>query len=536
MALPEISTDHSGCACPVLQGSPAPRSRPPHHQQQQSALGQLQLAGLAPCEADEVALENCGPPAGVDTSPEASQGAAGTPAEAGATAAAETAVGACGSSSDGSSRATSTGSNQSGTSTSTSSNCGSSSSSSAWHLPSIQHSHQQQACSLAAHGVSSSSSSAHADQACTIGSAAAAGFEQPTTDAANWDGCGEPSEDALFGPCGTGSRGAVGWQMPSAALNSSNSNILALQQRLLLPACVSGLARTTSSGSSCGLLAASRQSATGVAAQPAAGPRISASGGTSVLMRGVGPTPLQAAAPAPGFCLHTRMATTAARAQLLLTRDLTTVLTPHAPRVRPGSGQGGAVSSTSTAVAADSSREQQPWEQPSPQHQQLGGSVDAVPTLRFVSSSRPSSASRCGRTAVAAATTSTYAATSAPSVPSCVLPETGLTTAADADCALYSTQAGTTSSNSSGGGCSGSGGVVASRPVSGLRRPVSASLGGATRWGSRTGSDSGPGSSSSRPGSSGVPLAGASAAGEKAGGVSDSSNTAGGGATIPEQN
>jgi hypothetical protein len=260
------------------------------------------------------------------------------------------------------------------------------------------------------------------------------------------------------------------------------------------------------------LLAASRHSATGATAQPlaAAGPRISASGSMGVLMRGAGPTALQAAPAAPGFCLHTRMATTAARAQLLLTRDLSTVLTPHAPRVRPGSRQEGAASSAAAGDDGSREREQQPWEQqPQRQQQQLGGTIDVVPTLRFVSSSRPSSASRCGRAAAAATSSPTYTATSAPGAPSCVFSGSGLNTtaapSAASDCTLCSPEARTGSS-------SGSGSVAGSRPASGLRRPGSASLGGAARWGSGAGSDSGVGSS--RPGSTGVPVLGPSTTGK----------------------
>jgi hypothetical protein len=280
--------------------------------------------------------------------------------------------------------------------------------------------------------------------------------------------------------------------LPSTSTSSSskgvvNSNILALQQRLLLPQPgVSGLfggsEREGGSGRS-PLLGG--QSA--VAAGPAAGLQQAAQ------LRGPRMAGQQAAS-VPGASLHARMASTAARAQLLLCRELTSLTPPLAPRTRPAAAAAVCNDTYSAAPVVDAAASSQAAAAASMQQQQLQpGELPGGSSLRFVTVSRPSSAAKgkCSNSGFVPA-----------GAPSSLL---ALQVAAAVLDSPGSILAGSTATSTSG---SGAGDSTAAGCAAFSRRPLSAGV--AVRWGSSSGSEGG---SSGRPSTSGS----ASIPGEPAG-------------------
>jgi len=246
-------------------------------------------------------------------------------------------------------------------------------------------------------------------------SIASGSYAQPAEGVA-WQCDDDLDSSSLYAPrCS--SRGGVG-SLPlpshtsSRTLNSSSSlhsNILALQQRLLLPAPLYG----SLGGGSSTMLAGSRPAA--AAASLAGSCTQGSAAAAAAIARPVSgrallcsPGAASQQGTAPGFCLHSRMATTAARAQLLLTRDLTSLVAPHAPRMRQLLSPAPSTSEGPAAEADPCSKQLQQQQMQAgtgeafgvPARVQPVGPASTGASLRLVSSSkcgsRPSSAPRAG--------------------------------------------------------------------------------------------------------------------------------------------
>lgn len=324
---------------------------------------------------------------------------------------------------------------------------------------------------------------------------------------------------------GTGSSRSL---LPSSSIGGSsstaNSAILALQQRLL-PQAQPGLGRRSSGGgsSSCGSVLQGGSQAAAAAAAGSLRP-LSGSGrppgSAGLLMRGLGASGALGATAAPA--LHARMASTAARAQLLLTQELNSLVPPPAPRLRPESAGNAAAAASSAAVvgtvaagvvgSSSGSVGQPPQQQWGPS-QLSDSAAGAAPALLFLGSSsrcssRPSSAARAGSSQAGSADAGGAARSS------CV-PGDAVGTLLYSPCS-YSNP----SNLSSSSGCCNTGGVVSSAAGNSMgsfsRRPVSAGVGGAAaaaRCGSSSGSEGG--SSSGRPSTSGSMLGAMASGGSK---------------------
>lgn len=462
----------------VLQGAGAQRSSKPLKQQQRPAGRKLQLG-----EEDSygAAAEHYRPP--VFDTPAAADGTACTEAA---------------------------GADDPGSCCDSSRSCrpgDGSSNSSCCHLPSLQQGHQQQ------HGDTTAAvaagflhqglqQAAGGQQACTTAAAAVSRISNSTDSGQLGDGddLGDALGSSLYAPRGN-SRGTGGLLMPSTASrsllpsNSSNSssnplnsNILALQQLLLLPRPGAGLPGGSAAGSSS--MSSSSTGPTVTAGQSAARP-LSGSHRQGLQVRGPGLAGQQAAV--PGLALHARMASTAARAQLLLCRELTSMVPPPAPRARP------AAAVSTSAAGATAGAGLRPTAGQQQQQQQLDDFEAGGSSLRFVSStsmmrptgSRPSSAARGTNSSSGLA--GSVAASAAP----CTV---GLNPQGP-----YSPHSSSTSrTNYLQGSSSNHTAVGAAAAGHGTsttgRRPVSATVGGVSRWGSSSGSEGG---SSGRPSTSG---------------------------------
>lgn len=347
-------------------------------------------------------------------------------------------------------------------------------SSSSCHLPSLQ---QQPACTLCPTGTVVARTEEHSGSGSPMSSGQSAGADDSDLPA-------EGLDSLLYAPWG-GSRGAADVLLPSAAnrrlLPSSssssskavvNSNILALQQRLLLPQ--PGADRFCGSERAGG---SSRSSMLAGQAAVAAGP----SAGLQQAVQLRGPRmPGQQAASVPGSSLHARMASTAARAQLLLCRELTSLTPPPAPRMRP---EAAVPQDTCAAAAAVTGASSQAAGCASMQPQQLQpGELARGSSLRFVSVSRPSSAAKgkCSSSGTVPA-----------GGPSSLVAPSLQVAAAGLDQPGSILAGSTATSTSSGAGDSTAAGCAFSR------RPLSA---GVVCWGSSSGSEGG---SSGRPSTSG---------------------------------
>lgn len=311
---------------------------------------------------------------------------------------------------------------------------------------------------------------------------------------ADGDEIGEGLDSTLYASRGD-SRRITGLMLPSRNLlpNTSssstlNSNILALQQRLLLPQPGIGMfgGNQVSSSTSAGTSSAAGSSTFHSGALTAAARPRSASRQNSLQGRGPGGAAGQQAAAVPAFSLHARMASTAARAQLLLCRELNSMVPPPAPRARPEAAAQDAAGLSGSPAACASQQQQQPVQQALLGQQQLGELDAGMSSLRFVTSngrgcSRPSSAAKGKSSSSGLA---------------------GANLAAHATAAWDLSSSSYTSPGSSSSSAAADFGSTAASST-GSRRPVSASVGGAARWGSCSGSESG---SSGRPSTSGSVL------------------------------
>lgn len=334
---------------------------------------------------------------------------------------------------------------------------------------------------------------------------ASGSYGQPAEGIA-WQCDDDLDSSSLYAPrCS--SRGGVG-SLPlsshtsSRTLNSSsslNSNILALQQRLLLHPPPYG----SLGGGSSTMLAGSRPAAAAAASLAGSCTQGSTTAAAAIARPVSGRALLcstGAASPqgtAPGFCLHSRMATTAARAQLLLTRDLTSLVTPHTPRMRQLLSPAPSTNEGPAAEADPCSRQLQQQMQVGtgegfgvPARVQPVGPASSGSSLRFVSSS-----SKCGSRPSSAPRARLSSGDTAP------------TGAGSYD----STQGGAGAAGMSygaGNSCSSNSSYLT--PAGGVsRRPVSATAGGIARRSSSSSSSNDTGTASGRPSTSGSLLSSA---------------------------